>query len=267
MAEVLKVARCSAKVSQAQAVDLPENLSVPPRRSRSCLWFLSKERRSVFARRFYLFQVGLKINGEKLLQVQDDGGFLKSQRHERIPLTNLPIPTPATRVHAPTHGSMELLLISRKFTVITDEMIVNERKRFRNEIIHNIESFSERAVIRNLKSLGRFTKEQVGLIYDALYKAMCIVPPPPAAAPPPSLFTTNGGREEKSETMIELRTFRYFLSEIATWARDDCIEWRRVDNDVAEQTARSTSGIPLAEERCPSKTSDLGWTVMSYSTT
>ncbi|KIL62298.1 hypothetical protein M378DRAFT_165833 [Amanita muscaria Koide BX008] len=99
-------------------------------------------------------------------------------------------------------------------------MIVNERKRFRNEIIHKIESFSTRAVVRNLKSLGRFTKEQVGLIYD-----MCIVPPPPAAAPPPSLFPTNGGREEKYETRIELRTFRYFLSEIATWARDDCIEW------------------------------------------
>ncbi|KAM6499504.1 hypothetical protein JOM56_005012 [Amanita muscaria] len=43
------------------------------------------------------------------------------------------------------------------------------KKQFRNEIIHNIESFSNRAVIRNLKSLGR--------------------------------------------------TFRYFLSEIATWAR------------------------------------------------
>ncbi|KIL57027.1 hypothetical protein M378DRAFT_172225 [Amanita muscaria Koide BX008] len=62
---------------------------------------------------------------------------------------------------------MELLLISREFSV---KMIVNERKRFRNEIIPNIESFSKRAVVRNLKSLGRFTKEQVGLIYDALLR-------------------------------------------------------------------------------------------------
>ncbi|KAM6496635.1 hypothetical protein JOM56_007108 [Amanita muscaria] len=106
-------------------------------------------------------------------------------------------------------------------------MIINERKQFRNEIIRNIESFSKRAPVRNLKSLGRFTKEQLGLIYDALYKALCIPSPPPAAI---------CGREE-NETRIELRTFRYFLSEIATWARDEKIvlnelTWR-VDKDVA----------------------------------
>ena len=118
----------------------------------------------------------------------------------------------------------ELLLISfREFSVITEEMILSERKRFRNEIIHNIEAFSKRAAVRNLKTLGRFSKEQAGLIYDALYKAMCIEPPPPATTPPPSLFSTNDGHEEKPETRIGLRTFRHFLSEIATWARDEKI--------------------------------------------
>lgn len=118
----------------------------------------------------------------------------------------------------------ELLLISfREFSVITDEMILHERKRFRNEIIHNIESFSKRAAVRNLKTLGRFNKEQAGLVYDALYKAMCIAPPPPATVPPPSLFTTNDGHEEKPETRIGLSTFGHFLSEIATWARDEKI--------------------------------------------
>ncbi|KIL57664.1 hypothetical protein M378DRAFT_16082 [Amanita muscaria Koide BX008] len=73
----------------------------------------------------------------------------------------------------------------------------------------------------------------VGLIYDALYTAICI----PSHRLPPSLFTTNGGREEKTETRIELRTFRYFLSEIAAWARDEKIVLngltQRVDKDVA----------------------------------
>ncbi|KAG2011298.1 GTPase activating protein [Coprinopsis cinerea AmutBmut pab1-1] len=118
----------------------------------------------------------------------------------------------------------ELLLVSfREFSVITDETIQSERRRYRSEIIHSIESFSKRSAIRNLKSFGRFSKEQVGFIYDALYKAMCLVPPPPAAAPPPTLFTTGEGNEAKPETRIELRTFRQFLSEIATWARDEKI--------------------------------------------
>ena len=118
----------------------------------------------------------------------------------------------------------ELLLVSfREFSVVTDETILSERKRYRSEIIHSIESFSKRAAIRNLRTYERFTKEQVGYIYDALYKAMCLVPPPPVAAPPPTLLTTSDGSEEKPETRIELQTFRQFLSEIATWARDEKI--------------------------------------------
>ncbi|KAM6496616.1 Rab-GTPase-TBC domain containing protein, partial [Amanita muscaria] len=189
-----------------------------------------------------LFQIGLailKINGEKLLQVQDDGGFLNVMREYFATLDQSAHPNSSDPRSRAITRFQELLLISfREFSVITDEMIINERKRFRNEIIHNIESFSKRASVRNLKSLGRFTKEHVGLIYDALYKAMCIVPPPPAVAPPPSLFTTNDGHEEKPETRIELRTFRYFLSEIATWARDEKIVLngltRRIDREVAE---------------------------------
>jgi len=116
----------------------------------------------------------------------------------------------------------ELLLVSfREFSVITDDTILSERKRFRNEIVHSIEAFAKRGAIRNLRTLGRFDKQQAGLIYDALYRSMCMVPPPPATALPPSLFTTADGHESKPETRIGLKTFRHFLSEIATWARDD----------------------------------------------
>jgi len=116
----------------------------------------------------------------------------------------------------------ELLLVSfREFSVITDDTILSERKKFRNEIVHSIEAFAKRGAVRNLKTLGGFDKQQAGLIYDALYRSMCMAPPPPATAPPSSLFTTADGHESKPETRIGLKTFRHFLSEIATWARDD----------------------------------------------
>ncbi|KAM6495413.1 hypothetical protein JOM56_008119 [Amanita muscaria] len=40
----------------------------------------------------------------------------------------------------------------------------HEREHFRSETIRDNESFSKRAAIRNFKSLGRFTNEQVGLM-------------------------------------------------------------------------------------------------------
>jgi hypothetical protein len=119
----------------------------------------------------------------------------------------------------------ELLLVSfREFSVITDETIQSERKRFRAEIIHGIESFAKRGAVRNLKSLGSFSKEQAGLIYDSLYKAMCVVPVTqlPTTSPQTLLIATDG-HDEKPETRIGLRTFQQFLSEIATWARDEKI--------------------------------------------
>lgn len=118
----------------------------------------------------------------------------------------------------------ELLLVSfREFAIITDETIQSERKKFRGEVIHSIESFSKRSAIRNLKTLERFSKEQAGLIYDALFKAICVEPPPATALPPPALLTTKEGQEERPETRIGLKTFRVFLSEIATWARTEKI--------------------------------------------
>lgn len=118
----------------------------------------------------------------------------------------------------------ELLLVSfREFSIITDETIMSERRRFRNEVVHSLESFSKRSAIRSLKTLGRFTKDQAGLIYDALYMAMCIVPPSGPVNPPQVLISSLDGTAEKPETRIELRTFQYFLSEIATWARNEKI--------------------------------------------
>lgn len=116
----------------------------------------------------------------------------------------------------------ELLLVAfREFSAITEEVIFSERRRFRSEIISSIESFSKRAAIRNLKTLERFSKEQAGFIYDALFKAVCVEPPPVPPTPPISLLTTKDAVEERPDTRIGPNTFKIFLSEIVTWARDE----------------------------------------------
>ncbi|KAI8985785.1 TBC-domain-containing protein [Trametes punicea] len=189
-----------------------------------------------------LFQVGLailKINGEKLLQIQDDGQFIHLMREYFASLGDSAHPNSSDpRARAITRFQ-ELLLVSfREFAIITDETIQSERRKYRSEIVHSIESFSKRAAIRNLRTLERFTKEQVGFIYDALFKAICIEPPPAVSLPPPSLLTTKDQAEERPETRIGLKTFRVFLSEICTWARTEKIVsngfQQRVDREVAE---------------------------------
>jgi hypothetical protein len=59
---------------------------------------------------------------------------------------------------------------------LLEEIILSESKCFRHEII---EAFSKHAASWDLKTLSRFSEEQAAvLIYDAMYKAICIVPPP-----------------------------------------------------------------------------------------
>lgn len=115
----------------------------------------------------------------------------------------------------------ELLLVAfREFSVVTEETIYSERKRLRSEVIIGIELFSKRAAVRNLKTLCRFTKEQAGKIYDALYHAIYVEPPPPISLPP---IVSTDEPVERHETRIGLKTFHVFLSEVTTWARDEAI--------------------------------------------
>ncbi|KZS94383.1 TBC-domain-containing protein [Sistotremastrum niveocremeum HHB9708] len=190
-----------------------------------------------------LFQVGLailKINGEALLEIQDDGAFIHLMRDYFGSLGDSAHPNSSDpRTRAITRFQELLLVAFREFSVITEETIATERKQFRGDIIHGIESFSKRASVRNLKDLGNFTKDQAGLIYDILYKAICVVPPPASLQGGSGSPNSGQGQvAERPETRIGLATFKIFLSEIATWARDEKIVsngfQERVDREVAD---------------------------------
>ncbi|KAI6014140.1 hypothetical protein PISMIDRAFT_112171 [Pisolithus microcarpus 441] len=192
-----------------------------------------------------LFQVGLailKINAEKLLLVQDDGGFLSLMREYFSTLGDSAHPTsPSPRTRAITCFQHLLLISFREFSSITSEVILAERRKHRNDVVNMIESFAKRSAVRNLRTFGRVGKERAGFVYDALYKAMCEEPPPPELANASSygtLVQMADGQQEKAETRIGLKTFRVFLSEIVTWARDEKVIFngfqQRIDRQIAE---------------------------------
>lgn len=152
---------------------------------------------------------------------------------------------PDPRVRAITNFQELLVVAFREFNVITDETIQGERKRLRAIISDEIEKFSKRAAVRNLKSSGRFDKEQVGVIYDHYFTAVCSGDEKAGGLStdykhgdqfdqPRILVDVNG----RVETRIDLRTFRSFLAGIATWAREETVTTnafiQRTDKSVAE---------------------------------
>ncbi len=210
-----------------------------------------------------LFQVGLailKINGEELLQVTDDGAFISLIRGYFRSLGDSAHPNSTNPRHRQITNFQELLVVAfREFGVVTDETIASERRRFRQEIVQEIELFAKRSAIRNLKDHGRFTKDQIGLVYDQVVESIYRARHAPGATPetkasPNAGIVANdpkevmekalardrnaeGGEEtlnDYKEMRIDLKTFRLFLGEVATWARDEYV----VSNGFQERIER-----------------------------
>lgn len=190
----------------------------------------------------------LKINGEALLEVTDDGMFISLMRSYFASIGDSAHPDHADpRVRAITNFQELLVVAFREFNVISDETIYAERKRLRAIISDEIEKFSKRAAVRNLRQVGNFDKERVGIIYDHYFAAICShesevsssghlnSPLPGDQFDQPRIQVDAQGRVE---TRIDLRTFKVFISEIASWAREEVVTtnafMQRVERKIAD---------------------------------
>lgn len=213
-----------------------------------------------------LFQVGLailKINGEALLQVTDDGTLIGVLRNYFRTLGDSAYPdSPDARRRQVTRFQQLLVVALREFGGVTNETIDTERKQFRQQIVNEIEAFARRCAVRNLTHHGQFDKPQLGLIYDhvveAIYRARhapesLTGTSPENAAVIPALLNP---MDELKEMRINLTTFRLFLGEVATWARDEYIVsnglQERIERRMPEQTLAANLFAYWDREQCGS---------------
>lgn len=186
---------------------------------------------------FHIALAILKINGEELLSVTDDGAFINVLRKYFSTLGDSAHPDSTNPKHRNITNFQELLVVAfREFGVVTEETIASERKRFRQEVVDDIELFAKRSAVRQLKDMRRFTKDQAGIVYDqmveAIYRARHERQAKEAAqdAIDGDVAQAQALLDEKvdpptsqdfKEMRIEYDTFKIFMSEITTWARDE----------------------------------------------
>lgn len=194
--------------------------------------------------RLVSFTAVLKINGEELLEATDDGMFINAMRNYFATLGDSAHPDHHDpRVRAITNFQELLVVAFREFNVITDETIQSERKRFRAIIADEIENFSKRAAVRNLKATGRLSKDQIGTIYDKFFVAVCAYPSNNDLRAP---LTVPGSAQDSAgrlETRIDLKTFKLLLSNVCSWARDEII----YSNAFTQRTERRIAEHELIE--------------------
>ena len=121
-----------------------------------------------------LFQIGLailRINGEELLDVTDDGAFISVLKTYFSRLDESMHPKSENEKLRAVTRFQELMVVAfKEFSGITQNTISEQRAKHKGAVLDNIENFAKRTSIRNLgPDSKRLSAEDIGYIYDRFY--------------------------------------------------------------------------------------------------
>lgn len=121
-----------------------------------------------------LFQVGLailRINGEDLLDVTDDGTFISILKTYFSRLDESAHPNSENEKYRSVTRFQELMVVAfKEFAGITQSTIAEHRARHKDAVLDSIESFARRTTIRNLgPDSKRLSVDDLGFLYDRFF--------------------------------------------------------------------------------------------------
>ena len=124
-----------------------------------------------------LFQVGLailRINGEELLDAQDDGAFISVLKHYFSTLDESAHPNSDNEKFRAVTRFQELIVVAfKEFSGITQNTIAEQRAKHKDAVLASIESFAKRTQLRNLgPESKRLNPNDLGSAYDRFYKLL-----------------------------------------------------------------------------------------------
>lgn len=195
-----------------------------------------------------LFQVGLailRINGEDLLDVTDDGTFISILKTYFSRLDESAHPNSENEKYRSVTKFQELMVVAfKEFAAITQSTISEQRAKHKDAVLDNIESFAKRTSIRNLgPDSKRLSVEDLGFLYDRFYgilyereQRMQLLREEstkrarPGRTQAPGLVSGNAGNLSieigrvgmgPSPSLMNYDGFREFLAGITRWAITD----------------------------------------------
>ncbi|KAJ5775467.1 uncharacterized protein N7511_000478 [Penicillium nucicola] len=124
-----------------------------------------------------LFQVGLailRVNGEELLETQDDGSFISVLKSYFSRLDESAHPRSENpKLRAITRFQELMVVAFKEFSGITHSTITETREKHKGAVLENIETFAKRTSIRNLgPESKRLSTDDLGTIYDRFYETL-----------------------------------------------------------------------------------------------
>lgn len=123
-----------------------------------------------------LFQVSLailKVNGDDLMEVEDDGMFVAILKNYFRTLSDSAHPDSSDIRYRQITKFQELLVTAfKEFNVISEPIVAQERNRHQKGIFQNIETFVKRTQLRHMPKTFNLSQEQLSNIYDIFYQSI-----------------------------------------------------------------------------------------------
>ncbi|KNC97733.1 uncharacterized protein SPPG_06734 [Spizellomyces punctatus DAOM BR117] len=164
------------------------------------------------------FQIGLgilKINGDQIMKVKDDGELMNILKTYFAKLGEVVHTDEQKAKRNITKFNQLILTAYREFQTVTHESIMDLRKSHQLKVVHGLDLYAKRSVVRNLNHTSRFSKEELLFLCDAFFSV---------------LYYGRQEPQKKSSDRMELDHFIMFLGRLT--------EWANVKKDADEQQSR-----------------------------
>ncbi|KAJ3037593.1 hypothetical protein HDV00_001481 [Rhizophlyctis rosea] len=169
-----------------------------------------------------LFQIGmaiLKTNGDAILKVKDDGELMFTLKQYYNSLGEK-VETSDKRAARITRFNQLILTAYREFEMVTHDMIVELRKTLQLKVVHGLDLYAKRSVIRNLNNTSKFSKDELLFLCDQFFRVQYY----------------KKEEQKKSSDRMDFEHFKAFMSRLTTWAN--------LDLDLTEQQSRVGADAP-----------------------
>ncbi|KAI8919464.1 rab-GTPase-TBC domain-containing protein [Powellomyces hirtus] len=164
------------------------------------------------------FQIGLailKINGDAIMKVKDDGELMNVLKAYFATLGEVVQSDEQKAKRNITKFNQLILTAYREFQSVSHELIVDLRKTLQLKVVHGLDLYAKRSVIRNLNHTSRFNKEELLFLCDEFFSVQ---------------YYGRQDAQKKSSDRMEYDHFVMFLSRLADWAN--------LKKDADEQQSR-----------------------------
>lgn len=148
------------------------------------------------------------MNADEILRIKDDGTFVFMFKDYFATLDDPLYPnSDSPRLRNLTKFHQLMLTAYQDFQHVTEEYIMEMRRVLQSKVIHDVGTYAKRVQLRNLTDNAKFSKEELGLIYDQFQKVQFY-------------------QEDSSSTAMRLDfpMFEQFLANMCKWGRFDKME-------------------------------------------